>query len=194
MQRYGHVLWSSSCGSRKLRTFPIDSTEFKMLRFYSNMEGLHFQSEREASKNPTPLLLAAILYVSALHHTSVDLAGSAPEYFRATCSAIAELSIPLSLKRSGIVTPVDPSRTPPTAEQIGYQNVLGLILAGLISEAFIDLTGIWISIGYRLVLDHCPVWIDESSGKWRQLFSGLQVFPRTYCSVFSLLSKVRLSI
>ena len=117
------------------------------------MEGLHFQSKREAARNPTPLLLAAILYVSALHHTSEELAGLAPEYFRATCSAIAELSIPPGLKRPDTVAP-DDTTTSSTAEQSAYQNVLGLILAGLISEAFIDLTGIWISIGYRLILDY----------------------------------------
>lgn len=144
--------------------------------FYDNMEGLHFQSEREASKNPTPLLLASILYVSALNHKSKELAALAPEYFRATCSAIAELSIPPALKRSGqSAISIEGDSPQPTAEQNAFQNVLGLILAGLISEAFIDLTGIWISIGYRLTLDHCPVWIDESSNKWRQLFSGLQV-------------------
>jgi hypothetical protein len=161
------------------------------------MEGLHFQSEREASKNPTPLLLAAILYVSSLHHASEELAALAPEYFRATvyishlCTyflklltlcrmAIAELSIPSALKRSGIIATDEMITLPPTAEQNAFQNVLGLILAGLISEAFIDLTGIWISIGYRLILDHCPVFIDERASKWYQLFSGLQVGAHTY--------------
>lgn len=138
------------------------------------MEGLHFQSESEASKNPTPLLLAAILYVSALHHTSEELAAYAPDYFKATCSAIAELSVPETLRRSTIST-LDDMLTAPTVEQNAYQNVLGLILAGLISEAFIDVTGIWISIGYRLILDHCPVYVDQTVSKWRQLFSGLQV-------------------
>jgi len=128
------------------------------ISFYANMEGLHFQSERESSKNPTPLLLASILYVSALHHNSEDLAALAPEYFRATSSAIAELSIPTFLKRSTLQATINTNRTPPTTEETAFQNVLGLILAGLISEAFIDLTGIWISIGYRLTLDHCPVW------------------------------------
>ncbi|ORY11746.1 hypothetical protein BCR34DRAFT_483798 [Clohesyomyces aquaticus] len=152
--------------------------------FYANMEGLHFQSEREAAKNPTPLLLAAILYVSALHHTSDDLAALAPEYFRATCSAIAELSIPASLKRSGsLVTDKNTTSAIVTPEQDAFQNVLGLILAGLISEAFIDLTGIWISIGYRLILDHCPVYIDESASKWRQLFSGLQIIDLEHASL-----------
>jgi len=142
------------------------------------MEGLHFQSERETVKNPTPLLLAAILYVSSLHHSSQELADLSPEYFRATCSAIAELSIPVALKRPGLEVPRDATVIPQTDEQNAFQNVLGLILAGLVSEAFIDLTGIWISIGYRLTLDHCPVWIDERSSKWRQLFSGLQVYPQ----------------
>ena len=60
-------------------------------------------------------------------------------------------------------------------EQKAFQNVLGLILAGLISEAFIETTGTWISMGYRLTLDHCPVQIDERSSEWGGLFSGLQV-------------------
>jgi len=154
------------------------------------MEGLHFQSKREAARNPTPLLLAAILYVSALHHTSEELAALTPEYFRATCSVIAELSIPPGLKRSDTVATDDTISS--TAEQNAYQNVLGLILAGLTSEAFIDLTGIWISIGYRLILDHCPVYIDERASKWRQLLSGLQIVDlehaslHLYCTVVPL--------
>ncbi|KAH8595745.1 hypothetical protein B0O99DRAFT_153855 [Bisporella sp. PMI_857] len=151
--------------------------------FYSNMEGLHFQSERDTSEHPTPLLLAAILYVSALHHTSDKLAALAPHYFRATCSAIAELSIPSFLKTSELRVSFDKNNTPASAEQIAFQNVLGLILAGLISEAFIDLTGIWISIGYRLCLDYCPVWVDERSSKWRQLFSGLQIIDLEHASL-----------
>jgi hypothetical protein len=138
------------------------------------MEGLHFQSESEAFKNPTPLLLVATLYVSALHHASDELAALAPAYFQATCGAIAELSVPEGLARPGTAS-MDSLTPPLAAEQKAFQNVLGLILAGLVSEAFVDLTGIWIAIGYRLVLDHCPVYIDESANKWRQLFSGLQV-------------------
>jgi hypothetical protein len=142
------------------------------------MEGLHFQSESEAFKNPTPLLLVATLYVSALHHASGELAALAPAYFQAACGAIAELSIPEGLTRPGMA-PFGSLIPPLAAEQKAFQNVLGLILAGLVSEAFVHLTGIWITMGYRLVLDHCPVYIDESANKWRQLFSGLQViFPR----------------
>jgi hypothetical protein len=139
------------------------------------METLHFQSETEAFKNPTPLLLAAILYVSALHHNSADLVALAPSYFRATCRAIAELSVPGTLQRITDKTNDSLTAQSLTADQAAFQNVLGLILAGLISEALVDLTGVWISVGYRLILDHCPVFIDRSVSKWRQLFSGLQV-------------------
>jgi hypothetical protein len=132
------------------------------------MPGLHFISKKMTSSTPTPLLLAAILYVSALHHTSPEFAALAPDCFIVTCNAIAELAVPIQesqrVEMSSSIT-----------EQRASQNVLGLILAGLISEAFIETTGIWISMGYRLTLDHCPVQIDERSSEWRGLFSGLQV-------------------
>lgn len=137
------------------------------------MPGLHFLSKKKTSSTPTPLLLAAILYVSALHHTSPDFALLAPDYFIITCNAIAELAVPMQASPRADSAPTELNRL--SEEQKAFQNVLGLILAGLISEAFIETTGIWISMGYRLTLDHCPVQIDERSNEWRGLFSGLQV-------------------
>lgn len=139
------------------------------------MPGLHFLSKKKTSSTPTPLLLAAILYVSALHHPSPEFAVLAPGYFIATCSAISELAVPLqATSRAGQNATGDESAKL-SEEQRAFQNVLGLILAGLISEAFIETAGLWISMGYRLTLDHCPVHIDERSHEWRGLFSGLQV-------------------
>jgi hypothetical protein len=139
------------------------------------MPGLHFLSKKKTSSTPTPLLLAAILHVSALHHTSPDFASLAPDYFITTCNAIAELAVPMQATSSGNQNSSPTGMTKLSEEQKAFQNVLGLILAGLISEAFIETTGIWISMGYRLCLDHCPVQIDERSSEWRGLFSGLQV-------------------
>ncbi|KAF2027359.1 hypothetical protein EK21DRAFT_102562 [Setomelanomma holmii] len=96
--------------------------------------------------------------------------------------AIAEMSISGALKRSGIMA-IDETVPTLSAQEAAYQNVLGLIIAGLVSEAFIDLTGIWISIGYRLIIDHCPVYIDQSANKWRQLFSGLQIIDLEHASL-----------
>jgi hypothetical protein len=141
------------------------------------MPGLHFLSKKKTSSTPTPLLLAAILYVSALHHTSPDFAALAPDYFIITCNSIAELAVPM--QASSRIDKSSPTNglMHLSEEQKAFQNVLGLILAGLISEAFIETTGIWISMGYRLTLDHCPTQIDERSNEWHGLFSGLQVRP-----------------
>ena len=139
------------------------------------MPGLHFLSKKKTSATPTPLLLAAILYVSALHHSSPKFAALAPGYFVATCNAISELAVPLQVTSRGTQSSFSTNNGPVNVEQKAFENVLGLILAGLISEAFIETTGLWIAIGYRITLDHCPVLIDERSNEWRGLFSGLQV-------------------
>ncbi len=139
------------------------------------MPGLHFLSKKKTSSTPTPLLLAAILYVSALHSPSPEFAALAPGYFVATCCAISELAVPIQAARRPEQQDSNSETTKLNAEQKAFQNVLGLILAGLISEAFIETTGLWITMGYRLTLDHCPVHIDERSHEWRGLFSGLQV-------------------
>jgi hypothetical protein len=139
------------------------------------MPGLHFLSKKKTSSTPTPLLLAAILYVSALHHSSPEFAALAPAYFVATCSAISELAVPVQAAQRTESGTTNTENAKLSEEQKASQNVLGLILAGLISEAFIETTGLWISMGYRLTLDFCPVHIDERSHEWRGLFSGLQV-------------------
>ena len=139
------------------------------------MPGLHFLSKKKTSSTPTPLLLSSVLYVSALHHSSPEFAALSPAYFVATCCAISELAVPLQATQRTELGTTLTENAKLSEEQKAFQNVLGLILAGLISEAFIETTGLWISMGYRLTLDFCPVHIDERSNEWRGLFSGLQV-------------------
>lgn len=153
------------------------------LSFHKNMPGLHFLSKKKTSSTPTPLLLAAILYVSALHHPSPEFAGLSPGYFVATCSAISELAVPIQAASRASQDRPSKESSKLNEEQRGFQNVLGLILAGLISEAFIETAGLWITMGYRLTLDHCPVHIDERSHEWRGLFSGLQIIDLEHASL-----------
>ena len=61
------------------------------------------------------------------------------------------------------------------SEENAFHDVLGIILAGLTCEASIKTTGVWISIGYRLILESCPKEVDERSREWQRLFAGLQV-------------------
>jgi hypothetical protein len=144
------------------------------LRFHANLPLLHFLADRKAFSSPTPLLLASILYISALHHNSAEYASIAPSYFAATCSAIAELVMPPATALvSSPGEPVEESSS--QVEDQAFHNILGLIMASLSSEAFIETTGTWISIGYRLLLDHCPHQVQDTSHDWRGLFSGLQV-------------------
>lgn len=131
------------------------------------MPGLHFLPTKQTFSAPTPLLLASMLYVSSLRHAEPQLAALCSDYFKIMCEAISLLSIP------------QPELVDETAasdlEENAFQDVLGIILAGLMCEASAKTTGIWISIGYRLVLESCPRELDVRSREWQMLFSGLQV-------------------
>lgn len=147
-------------------------------RFLDNLPLLHFLKDRDVFASPTPLLLASVLYISALHHPSPDLGSLAPGYFTATCCAVAELVSPCL--GSGIFPQKVRSinvryGSPPSDGQRAFHNILGLIMASLSSEAYVNTTGSWIAMGYRLWLDHCPNESDEAEQEWRGLFSGLQV-------------------
>ncbi|KAL3424256.1 hypothetical protein PVAG01_03537 [Phlyctema vagabunda] len=141
------------------------------------MPGLHFLPTKQTFSAPTPLLLASMLYVSSLRHAAAELAALSTDYFVVMCGAIAELSIPHP----------DPNpesqASASTLEESAFQDVLGLILAGLTSEASIKTTGVWISIGYRLVLESCPKEVDERSREWQRLFSGLQILDLEHASL-----------
>lgn len=185
-----HGVWTAAAHLKEATRPPQPSTIWSRrviqqlwISFHKNMPGLHFLSKRKTSSTPTPLLLAAILYVSALHHSSPELAALAPAYFVATCSAISELAVPVQVAQRIDSSSPNTENAKLSEEQKAFQNVLGLILAGLISEAFIETTGLWISMGYRLTLDHCPVHINERSQEWRGLFSGLQIIDLEHASL-----------
>ena len=97
----------------------------------------------------------------------------APHYFTVLSNAISQLCIPGSEFR----------KTPENAEEWAFQTVLGIVLAGLLTEANIRETGIWISVAYRLVLEHCPAHVDETFREWRGLFSGLQIVDLEHASL-----------
>ncbi|KAJ5403851.1 hypothetical protein N7509_003722 [Penicillium cosmopolitanum] len=154
--------------------------------FLNNLPLLHFLSDRDAFVSPTPLLLASVLYISALHHRSSELASFDAGYFAATCSAINELLTPsfrpgLPPRRESHTTDDSADSLPP--KRRAFNDILGLIMASLSSEAYIDATGSWIAMAYRLWLDHCPSQIDATTPEWRGLFSGLQVIDIEHASM-----------
>lgn len=96
-------------------------------------------------------------------------------YFAATCSAIAELVTPPFNPGYGFVKTHTGEQGSQIEKYKAFHNILGLIMASLSSEAYIDATGSWIAMAYRLWLDNCPAELDASTPDWRGLFSGLQV-------------------
>jgi hypothetical protein len=165
-------------------TIPLTVSLLMSRRFHTNLPLLHFLADRKAFLSPTPLLLASILYISALNRNMPESAAQAPEYFSATCSAIAELVAPLPSPSPEVPSAAtQDSKTHAAApaaqeEERVFNDILGLIMASLSSEAFVDTTGIWIAVGYRLLLDHCPHQVQDDGHDWRGLFSGLQVCLR----------------
>ena len=136
-------------------------------RFHDTMLGLHFMPSRQTFVSPTPLLLASMLYCSSARG-SLETTGFAAEYLKVLYNAIAQLCIPgneMSQQASD----------PTMIEKWPFQAILGIILAGLLREGVDKETGIWISVAYRLLLEHCPTNVDERSLEWQRLFSGLQV-------------------
>jgi hypothetical protein len=97
----------------------------------------------------------------------------APRYFTVLCNAIGQLCVPGS----------EIGQTPDDAEEWAFQTVLGIVLAGLLTEAHVRESGIWISVAYRLILQHCPAYVDESSREWRRLFSGVQIVDLEHASL-----------
>ncbi|KAL0943343.1 C6 finger domain-containing protein [Colletotrichum truncatum] len=145
------------------------------LSFHETMPGLHFLPTKQTFSSPRPLMLASMLYCSSIRGPP-EVAVLAPDYFAVLCSAISQLCIPEN--EIGQV-PDDPA----SAEEWAFQTVLGIILAGLLREGVVKETGLWISVAYRLILEHCPSNVEERSREWRRLFSGLQIVDLEHASI-----------
>lgn len=143
--------------------------------FHEQMPGLHFMPRKQTFSSPQPLLLAAILYCSSTRGPS-ETAELSKYYFQVLTNAIAQLLLPESPFRR-------PLNIGCAFEEWAFQTVLGIVLAGLLNEASIRETGLWISVAYRLILEHCPPQLDETSREWRRLFSGVQIVDLEHASL-----------
>ncbi|KAG5661746.1 hypothetical protein KAF25_003985 [Fusarium avenaceum] len=152
-----------------------DTVESLWSSFHDRMPGLHFMPDKQTFSAPQPVLLASILYCSSTRGPP-DVVEIAPHFFVILCNAIAQLSIP----SSEIGSPSDPSVS---REEWAFQTVLGIVLAGLLTEGNIRETGNWIAVGYRLMLDYCPAHVDDTSREWRKLFSGIQIVDLEHSSI-----------
>lgn len=98
-------------------------------------------------------------------------------YFAATCCAISELVTPAlyHIPTHNAQWGEERNVSQQAKRESAFRNILGLIMASLSSEAYIDATGSWIAMAYRIWLDYCPADLNTTTQDWRGLFSGLQV-------------------
>lgn len=130
------------------------------------MPGLHFFSGQVSFTHPTPLLAVSILYVSAAHYPSSDLASFQPVYFRAFARAVGALTRP-DLDQ--------PFATSNAASCDRFDDVLGIILVGLLAIGWVDTVGMWVNVAYRLLLDGMAMERGKRLEEWKGLWEGLRV-------------------
>lgn len=135
------------------------------------MPGLHFFSGQVSFMHPTPLLAVAILYVSAAHYPSADFARHGPVYFQAFTRAMGTLAVPNCPIR-GKGSDTDPENKPVSGK---FDDVLGIILVGLMAVGWVDTVGMWVNTAYRLLLDGMADERGKRQTEWRGLWEGLRV-------------------
>ncbi|KAL1408852.1 hypothetical protein Q8F55_005666 [Vanrija albida] len=142
------------------------------------MPGLHFLSQSQVSfAAPSPLLSAAILYVAAAHFPSADLAHHQPVYFEAFTRAVGTLSIP----GSAIVGTLKDEGSGPVSGK--FDDVLGIILCGLLAIGWVDTVGLWVNTAYRLLLDGMAEERGRRQAEWRGLWEGLRTIELEHSSL-----------
>ncbi|KAJ5206995.1 hypothetical protein N7491_002374 [Penicillium cf. griseofulvum] len=183
-----HSVWTALAHLRVItRPAPDDSVWSRSVvqqlwsSFLKDLPLLHFLTDHGAFGSPTPVLLASVLYISALHHPSSGLASLDSGYLAAIYSAIAELVTP-SLHLNSPQEQKNEEH-PQSKREKAFHDILGLIMASLSCEAYVDATGSWIAMAYRLWLDHFPVDMTSTAQDWRGLFSGLQVIDIEHASM-----------
>ncbi|CAI7660752.1 unnamed protein product [Penicillium palitans] len=188
-----HGVWAALAHLRVITRPPPDDSVWSRSAvqqlwssFLKNLPLLHFLTDHSAFASPTPVLLASVLYISALHHPFGGLASLDSGYFAAMYSAIAELVTP-SLHPSSlrVLEQKDEEQniSPQAKREKAFHDILGLIMASLSCEAYVGATGSWIAMAYRIWLDHCPSEMNSTTKDWRALFSGLQVIDIEHASM-----------
>lgn len=127
------------------------------------MPSFHFSTQRVFLDRPTPLLLAAILYASATQHPMTHFARHGPFYQNVVARAIAELCIPKQ-EAAAFRNQVEE-----------YHNALGVVIAGLMCNASVATTGLWISMAYQMIVHGSEAGSGVKSSEWRGLYEGLRV-------------------
>ncbi|ORY25542.1 hypothetical protein BCR39DRAFT_590107 [Naematelia encephala] len=139
--------------------------------FHKNMPGLHFLSGQVSFTRPTPILAVSVLYVAAAHYPSPRLAKLQPAYLEAFERAIGALVV-----RSAMAEPA-------TRADERFNDVLGIILVGLLSIGWVSTVGLWVNTGFRLLLDGMTEEKGQRFDQWNGLWEGLRTIEVEHVSL-----------
>lgn len=134
------------------------------------MPGLHFFSGQVSFVHPTPLLAVSILYVAAAHYPSPGMGRYQPVYFQAFTRAVGTFAVP-DCPLCGTCSQGEDGE-PVSAK---FDDVLGIILVGLMAVGWVDTVGMWVNTAYRLLLDGMAEERSRRLSEWRSLWEGLRV-------------------
>ncbi|KAI7605627.1 hypothetical protein KC343_g13671, partial [Hortaea werneckii] len=168
-------LKTKAAGAPNANAWDTGIVEHLWKSFHDAMPGLHFLPQKQVFTAPTPLLLASMLYCSASRGPAC-VAQYAPTYHSSLCHEMSCLMMPND-NLGASTTPFEIS------EEWGFQIVLGIVLAALLSEGQTRHTGLWLSAAYRLLLEHCPPRLTNNTHQWQQLFTGLQILDLEHASL-----------
>ncbi|BEJ12169.1 hypothetical protein CspHIS471_0206290 [Cutaneotrichosporon sp. HIS471] len=146
--------------------------------FRDHMPGLHFFSGQVSFSHPTPLLAVSILYIAAAHYTSPGMGQFQPVYFAAFTRAVGTLTVPDCPIRGACSTGEDGE--PVSAK---FDDVLGIILVGLLALGWVDTVGMWVNTAYRLLLDGMAEERSRRLHEWRSLWEGLRTIELEHSSL-----------
>ncbi|WVQ82792.1 hypothetical protein IAT38_004924 [Cryptococcus sp. DSM 104549] len=163
-------LWSFSDGGAEEALQP-HTVETLWLAFAEHMPALHFSTKRIFLDAPTPILLAAVLYAASMQHTLAEFTRLSAAYRTIASRAIANLAVPS----------VDPNWERSDSKDL--HNALGIVIMGLMCEAWVDTTGLWIAMAYQLILSNASQSRGVKAGEWRSLYDGLRVIDIEHASL-----------
>jgi hypothetical protein len=142
------------------------------------MPGLHFFSGQVSFSHPTPLLAVSILYVATAHYTLPGMGRFQPVYFAAFTRAVGTLAVPDCPIRG--VCSAGEDGEPVSAK---FDDVLGIILVGLLALGWVDTVGMWVNTAYRLLLDGMAEERSRRLHEWRSLWEGLRTIELEHSSL-----------
>ena len=136
------------------------------IRFRDQLPDLHFLTNTTAFDKPTPILVSAMLYLTAINEADPTACpvGAGKQYLTTFRKQVGDLVANGHTVFAGM-----------DLADCLFKDILGIILVGLLAIGWIESVDTWISVGHRLLLRGSSLSSGEPHPDWRSLWEGLRV-------------------